>query len=184
MITVTNLAIYVFAAMTTWVPMSNHSFYEKEEITHSRYESIANTIAEVSLNEDKSPIFNDEDDAINRAKTALLLASIASYESSFKKSVDSCKEGGDNGLAWGLWQTHSNKKKTCANRLTAAYIALGMVNRSFKFCSKQHLLDKLSIYTDGRCKDNWYRSRSRIMRALSWHQKHKEELIITNEASE
>ena len=109
------------------------------------------------------------------------MAAIASYESSFKKDVDSCKESGDHGRAWGIWQTHSNKSKTCSDRKVAISIALNMIDRSFRFCKKQNLSDKLSIYTDGSCKDNWYRSRSRIDRALSWHKKHKTEL---NEASE
>jgi hypothetical protein len=184
MITILGLVIYLATAMSAWVPMANHSYYEKLEMTQVRYSEIATTIAAAVLDGNQVPIFNDEDDLTNRVKTGLLLASIAAYESSFKKEVDSCAEGGDHGLAWGIWQTHANKTKVCADRSVAVRVALGMIETSFNNCKNRNISDRLSIYTDGICHTNWKRSRNRVERALSWHKKHRAELLVNNETSE
>jgi len=184
MITILGLVIYLTTAMSAWVPMPNHGYYEGLGMTQIRYSEIATTIAVAVLDENQTPIFNDEDDLSNRVKTGLLLASIAAYESSFKKDVDSCKEGGDHGLAWGIWQTHANKNKVCADRAVAVQVALRMIETSFRNCKNRNINDRLSIYTDGICHTNWRRSRSRVERALSWHKKHKAELLVNNETSE
>lgn len=184
MVTVLSLVLYLTAAMASWVPMTDHGYYEKLEDTQARYSAIATTIAVAVLDENQTPIFNDEDDQINRVKTGLLLASIAGYESFYKKDVDSCKVGGDNGLAWGIWQTHSNKKKTCEDRRAAVSIAMDMIHNSFNHCRNRNINDRLSVYTDGTCHTNWRRSRSRVERALSWHKKHKAELLVNDETAE
>jgi hypothetical protein len=163
---------YVLSAMMYWVPITDHAYYEDNDITLSRYTEIATTIVEVSMDPNNKPLF-DEDDG--RIKTALLLASVASSESSFKQKVDSCEIGGDHGLAWGLWQTHADKKQVCSSRTIAANIALEMMRTSLTKCKKYPLMDRMSIYTDGRCHTNWQRSHLKMYRLVSWYSKFKPE---------
>jgi hypothetical protein len=167
------LATYIFTAMASWVPISDHTYYEKPEITTVRYHEIANTIAEVALEPETKPIFEGDD---GRIKTALILASIASSEGFFRQDVDNCKVGGDNNQAWGLWQTHASKKQVCSSRTVAAHIALDMIHTSFMECKNFKVMDRLSIYTDGKCHDNWGRSRYKMFRAMDYLSKHKLEL--------
>lgn len=170
------LATYIFAAMISWVPIDNHTFYEKPEITVARYHDIANSIVEVALDPEIEPLFAGED---GRIKTALLLASVASSEGFFRKDIDTCKIGGDHGLAWGLWQTHASKKLVCSNRKAAIIIALDMMRQSFTACKKFEVSDRMSVYTDGQCHANWKRSRFKMNRATSYLSNHK--LEIENE---
>jgi hypothetical protein len=167
------LSNYIFAAMVSWVPVSDHAYYEKQEETIARYHDIANTIAEVALDPTREPMFAGDDDEI---KTALLLASIASSESFFRKSVDDCKVSGDNNLAWGLWQTHASKKLVCSNRKAAAIVALDMAKDSLNSCKSFPLLDRMSVYTDGSCHVNWNRSRQKMGRAIEYFKNNKLEL--------
>jgi hypothetical protein len=164
------LANYIFAAMISWVPISDHSYYEKPEITTARYHDIANSIVEVALDPEQEPLFAEED---GRIKTALLLASVASSEGFFRKDIDSCKIGGDHGLAWGLWQTHAPKKLVCSDRKAAIIIALNMMKQSFIACKKLPVLDRMSVYTDGQCHSNWFRSRYKMSRAINYLSNHR-----------
>ena len=162
------LASYLFAAMTTWVPIQQHSFYEKAKTTQARYLKLAETMSQVALNPQKTPVFEGKD---ARVKTALLLASIASTESGYARNIVNCQRGGDNNLAWGPWQTHTNKYRTCSNLLTAAGYAMHFAQVSFHWCHKQKLLNRLSGYTDGKCRPS-AESRRKIARALQWYQKY------------
>lgn len=169
---------YILAAMVSWVPISDHAYYEKAEITTARYNEIATTIVEATMDPNRAPLFEGDD---GRIKTALLMASIASSEGFFRKDIDTCTKGGDNGLAWGLWQTHANKKIVCSNRAAAINIALDMVKNSMTTCQGLPLLDRMSVYTDGACHINWSRSRFKMHRAMSWHTKHQSELLTVKE---
>ena len=127
MVKVIVLAWYVLNAMMSWVTESAHAYYEKPAVTDARYINIALAIAEVALDPNQEPLFDGED---GRLRTALVLASIASHESKFVANVVNCRTSGDNGLAWGPWQTHSGKVITCGDLKTAAGIALGMARHS------------------------------------------------------
>lgn len=126
------VAKYILAAMIAWVPLANH--YERDKAGHflhndkgyfvqedqnevlARYEETAEQIAEVAFEE--PPLFQNDDD---RSKTALLMASVPSFEGGFNKWVDdgtcNTKEFQDRakkqnrvecdgGLAWSVWQLH------------------------------------------------------------------------------
>lgn len=165
------LAQYVFVFFTATVPPIDHSYYEKLETTTARYESIAETIATVSL---ERPLFTDDADGI---KTAMILGSIATFESFLRADIDSCKKGGDpnkDGVyqAWTLWQLHANKTKVCSNRLEGARYAREAVRFSLKTCISFPAFDRLSVYTDGVCKKDWNRSKHRMKRATDWIDKH------------
>ena len=163
----TPLAAYLFPFLVASVPLADHSYYENIETTRDRYESIAETIAWVSI---EAPVFEDDESGV---RTGALLASIATYEGSLKAEIDTCAKGGDidkNGVAhaWTLWQVHAEKEKACASRVAGATIAREMIRISFKTCKSRAMLDRLSIYTDGSCHSNWKRSRHRMGRAMNW----------------
>ena len=162
---------YLLGALLTFVPASQHAYYESEEATLDRYSSIAHTIAVISK---EQPLFADDEDGV---KTGLILASIASSESNLREDVDDCRRGGDrdkhgNWLAWGLWQTHAPKSEVCSSRLSGARIAREMVRTSFSVCSSFAWSDRLSVYTDGVCKNNWKRSSFRLNRAVQYLKQH------------
>jgi hypothetical protein len=167
----TPLGSYILALLISAVPPTQHSYYEKLDVTLRRYESISEDIATVSL---ESPLFADDEDG---EKTGTIVASVATYESFLREDVDSCKIGGDkdkdgNYRAWTLWQLHANKKKVCSSRLEGARVAREMIRASFKQCYSLPFLDRLGVYTDGFCKKNWNRSRHRIKRAVEWVSAH------------
>lgn len=158
---------YIVAAMMSWVPISNHATYETAEETMNRYVDIATTISTVAMDPEKEPLYAGDD---GRLRTALLLASVASSESHFRKSVDTCQISGDKGLAWGLWQTHASKDRVCNDRVEAATIALKMMRYSISHCKNYNVLDRLSIYTRGRCRSNAKHSRLKMTRAHNWYE--------------
>ena len=158
---VSPLAAYVLTAMTAWVPIEEHAWVERREVTVARYADIAETIANVTVEEE--PVFGGELDAA-RARTALLLASIASYESHFAARVDDCRVS--LGGALGLWQTVAPRAKVCSDRASAARVALSMVRQSFDVCAGYEELDRLGFYTDGACGRDRGRSRWRVGRAI------------------
>lgn len=166
------LVKYLIAFLESSVPLTDHAYYERLEITKARYESIAETIAEVSV---EAPLFADDADGV---KTGALLASIAGFEGALRDDIDNCKRGGDPHpvtkvyQAWTLWQLHANKEKVCASRVAGARVAREMIRHSFKTCHKLAVPDRLSVYTDGVCKSNWSRSRHRMERASRWVSTH------------
>lgn len=180
MIKIITLAFYLFNAMTSWVPESQHSYYEKEAVTDARYMDIALAIAEVALDPNQEPLFDGDE---GRVQTALVLASIASHESKFVSNIVNCQKSGDHGLAWGAFQTHSNKARTCASLVDATTIALAMARNSLNHCQTMALPDRLSIYTNGQCRSS-SASRARVNRALYYFAKNKPEPIQTDEGNE
>lgn len=103
--TIHALAAYLLAAMVAWVPMKNHAYYEREEVTSARYTAISQDIATVSLLEKEEPLYVGVDDS-GRVKTALLVASTASFESAFEARVDDGRKLGDHGTAYCIMQIH------------------------------------------------------------------------------
>lgn len=180
MIKIIVLALYLLDAMTAWIPKTKHSYYEKVSATEDRYIDLAFAIAKVALDPNQEPLFDEND---GRIKTALLLASIASYESQFNERVTNCYQPGDHGLAWGPFQTHSNRKKTCSSFENATIIALGMARQSIKACKNFPILDRLSAYTNGHCVNN-FASQQRMSRGLKWYAAHQPETIEIDEGTD
>lgn len=124
------LVTYILAAMTSWVPLRNqydrahdgkwlhddHGLYvqESEDKARSRYEQTAREIVSVAYDELNAPLFKGED---GRLKTALVLASIASFEGGYHEWVENgdCNTPEwkknhphecDGGIAFTNWQIH------------------------------------------------------------------------------
>lgn len=158
------LSKLVLTAMLTWVPAVAHKHSEAPEAATSRYEEIAKDIADVVQQD--GPV-----EGLGEAKTALLMASIAYFESAYSKDVDTCKRRGDNGQAVTLWQLHQvNAERACKERAYAAHVALVRVKQSFAMCAKAPVLDRLSVYASGRsgCVYALRESQHRVGRALSF----------------
>jgi hypothetical protein len=121
---------YVLLAMLSWVPLSSqivrnadgtypktkdgYFIVEDKDEAMARYEMIAGQIIDVAFDEDLKPLFNG---SLGRLKTALLLASIGSFEGGFHKFVvdGDCNKPGwksdkggtcDGGAAFSTWQIH------------------------------------------------------------------------------
>jgi hypothetical protein len=177
MIKVIMLASYLLTAMNNWVPQSDLSFYEKASDTDTRYMNIALAIAEAALDPSNEPLFDGED---GRVKTALVLASTASWESGYNKRVMLCKKVGDNGQAFGLWQTHSGRKKTCGDIKAAAVIAMEMIRTSMTACKSLPLKYQMAAYTNGHCCRSSH-SADRMGRGLKWFDHQFPDLVEINE---
>ncbi len=177
------IVAFIVAAMHSFVPTSNHASYETRETTEARYEAVADDIATIVLDEAEAPLFKGE---AGRAQTALLLASVASYESSFNAVT---ARGGsltpgdnDGGRAVGLWQTHVyghteegwTRADLAGDRQKQIRIALRRMRASFKVCQGVRLEDRLAHYATGgnACTPN-EKATARMTRALRWWGSHR-----------
>jgi hypothetical protein len=101
-----DLTTYLLTAMLAWVPAKAHQARETADATQARYASIASDVAIVASDPAEPPLFQGSD---GRVRTALLLLSVAYWESAFRPDVDGgrCKPPEcDNGHAFTLWQLH------------------------------------------------------------------------------
>ena len=101
------LASWLLDAELAWCPLSRHATRDKSEAdTLSRYRDIAADVARVAGDPNEPPMYTGDG---GRARTALVLLSLAFWESGFRGDVDSgtCKPPEcDDGAATGLLQLH------------------------------------------------------------------------------
>jgi len=163
-----SLTAYLLYFMIAAVPPQHHAYRECRDRTERRYVHIARAIATVALDPDEKPVFDGD-----RVKTALLLASIASYEGVYRHDITYCKRAGLGG-AMTLYQIERPTKDEhiCRSLEEDTRIALHRVWQSFFVCWDYPEEDRLSFYADGRCIKNWQRSRSRVQRAMRWWEKY------------
>jgi hypothetical protein len=172
-----NLVTYLVAAMTTWVPMKAQ-VAEPTEHAIARYESIARDVAAVALDDMEEPLFAGKD---GRVQTALFLLSIASFESSYRLSVDEGIGRGDHGDSYCLMQIRVGLGTTregwtgrqlVTDRRMCFRAALHILHGSFSVCRALPLDDRMSAYATGRCLPNCDVARSRMGRARAWWSAH------------
>lgn len=156
-----HLANWLLTAMGTFYPQENHNwkypaknwYTEDRDITEERYELLAYDIAITVSQPYIRPLFTSgQTDLDDRAKTGLLLVSIASDESHYKEDVMFCGVPSTDGNGtWGPFQTQRAKTRTCyqADSIGAAGVALEMAHESFRICQSVPLSWRLSEYTDG-----------------------------------
>ena len=155
----TPITAYLFAAMTSWSPLSVHAYAEPAAVTEARYERIAEEVAATVA--DEAPLFAGDD---GRAKTALYALSIASYESGgFRADVLSCQTRGDGGRSYGLYQ--SSDRTACASIHAATVIALRQIRQSWDACHDLPQEARLGAYTAGDCEAGARSSATRVRRA-------------------
>ena len=173
-----SLVSYLVAAMVSWVPVRSHAPLESPERTVERYEGIARDVAAVALDDHEASLF---DGPAGRTETALLMLSVASYESSFSAKVDDGRRRGDHGRSYCLMQirigqgeTHEgwNGAQLIADRKRCFRAALHILQVSFAACRNLRIDDRLSAYASGHCFADARVSRSRVMRARTWWEAH------------
>jgi hypothetical protein len=173
-----SLVTYLVAAMVAWVPLHAHGPLESPADVHARYESIAQDVATVALEQTEAPLFDGPD---GRVQTAVLMLSVASFESSFRKAVDDGQGRGDRGRSYCLMQIHVGDgvtregwsgRQLVEDRTLCFRAALHILRSSFGACRALPVDDRLSAYASGRCFSEATISRSRIGRARRWWQSH------------
>jgi hypothetical protein len=171
------LVSYLVSAMLAWVPLYAQTSESKDDAL-SRYESIAQDAATVALDDQEAPLFGGPN---GRTQTALLMLSIASYESSYRKTVDDGTGRGDHGHSYCLMQIRVGDGVTregwsgtdlISERTRCFRAALHILHGSFNVCHKLPVEDRMSAYATGRCFENAAVSRSRIGRARVWWLNH------------
>jgi hypothetical protein len=169
---------YLVAAMLAWVPVYAHAPIESSEHALERYQDIARDLASVVLDESESPLFNGSG---GRSETALLMLSVASFESSFSKRVDDGNRRGDRGLSYCLMQIHVgngvtregwNGQQLIEDRKLCFRAGLHILQNSFSACRNLTVDDRLSAYATGHCYPEARISRSRVGRARAWWESH------------
>jgi hypothetical protein len=156
---------WLVAAMFAWAPA--------RESERARYTEIATDLAAVTFDEAEAPLFSGES---GRAETALLLASIAAHESTFRKEVDDGRVRGDSGRSWCFMQLHVGGGKTfdgwtgqdlVADRRKCFRAGLHIARWSFHSCTGVPLIEKLSAYASGSCGKS-AESRQMTTRAMAY----------------
>jgi hypothetical protein len=188
------LIAYLLAAIVTWSPPSDHDYYELREETLDRYAAIAHDIAAVALDPAEAPLFGGPQ---GRAQTALLLASVAFYESGgFRRDVDlglGTSARGDSGRSWCLMQInigdgttieHWTGRNLVEDRQKCLRAGLRRLRQSFDMCQNQSFVDRLSGYTKGRCTDGDDFSHRRLNRALDWWSSHRVDGVRVDQGSQ
>lgn len=182
-----SLVSYLVAAMVAWVPLYAHRPAEVLDETAARYESIARDAAAVALDDNEAPLFDGPD---GRAQTALLMLSVASFESSFTKTVDDGGRRGDNGHSFCLMQIKVGRgitregwtgRQLVNDRRLCFRAALHILHASFNACRAFPLDDRLGAYATGHCFIDAAISRSRIRRARAWWQAHAPPRLLASE---
>jgi hypothetical protein len=173
-----SLVTYLVVAMVAWVPPYAHPRTESSADVQARYESIARDLSEVALDEAEAPLFLGPD---ARAQTALLMLSVASFESSFQRAVDEGERRGDGGRSYCLMQIRVGRGVTregwtgpqlTEDRKRCFRAALHMLRASFSICHAYPMEDRLSVYATGHCIRDALISRSRVARARQWWSAH------------
>src|ERR1700722_8559120 len=93
----------------TWLVVAMFASAPAKESGPARFTGIASDLAAVVYDPDEKPLYPGED---GRAKTALLLASIAAHESTFRVDVEDGRARGDGGNSWCFMQLHIGSGKT------------------------------------------------------------------------
>lgn len=148
-----DMALWLMSAMVGWVP--------PRTVDAVRYASIADDIIEVAA---EAPVFPGEDGI---ARTALLMAAIASYESSYRADVDSFQVRGDHGRSHGLMQVQLRTGEKCPDRTTCLRLGRERIRESLDACRALPFAERLSVYASGRCMTS-AASRRRMGRAVNY----------------
>lgn len=172
--TIQALASWLMTAMVAWNPPGQHR--EGEAAARERYASIAFDMAEAALDPAEKPLF---DGPTGRAQTALLMASVASVESGFRRDVDTGALKGDHGRSYCIFQVQVRGRtaemwtgeELVRDRKRCVRAGLHKMQESFTTCRALPVTDRLALYTTGRCSHEpgaeW-----RVKRAMGWWKAH------------
>jgi len=156
------LSAYILSFMLWAVPVREH-WRENPAVVTARYEAFADVIVDVAFDPNVVPIEGD------RLFTAVLLASVASFESVYRRDIMNCERPGLGGALGPFQHEHPRaRERVCDSWEQATRFALKMLHDSWRVCQRFDLRDRVSFYTDGRCEAGWWRSRSRVVRAQTY----------------
>jgi len=184
-----SLVTYLLAAMFAWVPAYAQPKSELPADVQARYESIARDLSSVVLDESERPLFDGPD---ARTKTAMLMLSIASFESAFRKTVDNGELRGDHGHSYCLMQMRVGSGATpegwtgpqlVEDRKLCFKAALHLLRKSFAICHSYPVEDRIAVYATGHCMLEASISRSRVGRARRWWEGHALPAVTPNSPS-
>ncbi len=173
-----SLVTYLVGAMIAWVPLSSQPSSEARADAQARYESIAQDVASVVTDDAEAPLFDGPD---GRAQTALLMLSVASFESSYRKTVDDGRRRGDGGHSYCLMQVRVGGATTregftgqelIDDRKRCFRAALHLLHLSFNACHSLPVEDRLGAYATGHCFLAASVSRTRVERARNYSRAH------------
>jgi hypothetical protein len=157
------LAAYVLSFMLAQYSVQNHrctGASDAETLEH--YRAIAADIADASLDPDEPPVFRTDKTGDGRVKTALLLASIARWESQYRQDVDELRVRGDGGAALCILQIHPFEGEVIEDRASCLRAGLRHLRASYRACHS------LSGYTVGRCVAGEVEAERRLRPAERW----------------
>jgi hypothetical protein len=183
-----SLVGYLVAAMVGWVPLHVHAPMESPDQAQARYESIARDVVSVAFDESEAPLFDGPD---GRTQTALLMLSVASYESGYRKKVDDGRRLGDHGRSYCLMQIRVGQGATregwsghelIDDRQRCFRAALHMLRASFSACRALPMEDRLTAYATGHCFADAMISRSRVGRARAWREAHAPPKVVPTDS--
>jgi hypothetical protein len=179
----THLVAYLLSAMLSWSPAGEHAYYEARDQTLARYAVIARAIANVVLDPSEPSLFGGID---GRAETGLFVASVAFHESGgFRRDVQfgtGKHARGDGGRSWCIMQVNIGQGMTGEHWTGPDLVSdpdkciragLHWMRESFKHCTGQTFVDRLSGYTDGRCHDGAVAAHRRTERAVQFWEHHR-----------
>jgi len=134
-----DILLFFVGLMSSWVPAAHNDT--------TRYASIAQDALDVSAESDWLGFSAEE--------TAVVLLSIASFESGFRADIDKGKVRGDGGKSVCLGQvqlpTRAKREQVAASRKECFRVMLERVAASWDWCHKLPLSERLSGYTVGKC---------------------------------
>lgn len=180
---------YLVAAMIAWVPPHRSSHVsETLEEGKARYEQIARDAVKVAYNPEIEPLYAG---SYGRARTALDILSVASWESAYSPKVDSGEIRGDVGKSWCFMQINLGQGKMkikikkdkytywsgadlIKDRSRCFRAGLEKMKRSFSACKGLPFDDLLTSYASGTCISTAgkIKSRQRLRRGRSWMETH------------
>ena len=161
----------------TWLVAAMFAFAPARESERPRYTEIASDLAAVAFDEAEAPLFTGES---GRAQTAIVLASIAAHESTFRKDVEEGRARGDSGKSWCFMQLNLVNGKSvegwtgeqlAADRTLCFRAGLHNARESFRMCKAQPIPEKLGAYASGHCGSS-AESRQMITRAIAFTKRH------------
>lgn len=193
----TATAAWLVAAMTAWSPIDRpHYIFEAKETPEQateRYEAISWAVVNVAYNPNNAPVILAKGDH-SRASTALLMVSLAFFESGFRRDIDLGQgkySAGDFGRSHCMMQiqTGSNRRDTSTLEkligkswsaedlvqdrdkcFTAGFI---IMSKSFTACHSLPLEQRLAVYASGNCDEGHEESEKRFNKAHRWYDGHK-----------
>lgn len=174
------LSAYLLTAMLAWAP-GEHRGDASATAMVARYQSIADDVANISLEPTEPPLYAGDN---GRARTALILLELAWWESGFLRRVDVGKclrDECDYGAAFSLWQLQPKNGITFegtgflyASMRSADWIAThpGEVYTGEDLVKNRALAVRVALHMARAGLGNWSTAKWAVPHARKWWSEH------------